>query len=149
MIKKTDKSGWASPIVVVPKSNNTVRICGDYKVTISGDVEDKLCVLTSTQDLYASLGGSMVFSKLDLQCIPCIVMYVYIQLNVYEESQEYLTINTHKGLYSYKKLPYGVKCVCKQDDILVSSNDWQENLKILVEVWDRLQQYYLHLKLSK
>ena len=76
-------------------------------------------------------------------------MYVYIQLNVYEESQEYLTINTHKGLYSYKKLPYGVKCVCKQDDILVSSNDWQENLKILVEVWDRLQQYYLHLKLSK
>ena len=29
VIKKTDKSSWASPIVVVPKSDNAVRICGD------------------------------------------------------------------------------------------------------------------------
>ena len=27
VIKKTDKSCWASPNVVVPKSDNTVRIC--------------------------------------------------------------------------------------------------------------------------
>ena len=111
--------------------------------------------------MYASLVGSKVFSKLDLS-------HAYAQLNVDEESQEYLTINTHKALYSYKKLPYGVKaslkifqakmdqilqgigkCVCKQDDILVGGNDWQENLKVLAEVLDRLQQYNLHLKLSK
>ena len=30
VIKKTDKSSWASPIVVVPKSDTTVRICKDY-----------------------------------------------------------------------------------------------------------------------
>ena len=35
VIKKTDKSCWASPIVVVPKADNTVRICADYKLTIS------------------------------------------------------------------------------------------------------------------
>ena len=40
VIKKTDKSSWASPIVVVPKSDNTVRICGDYKATINQAVED-------------------------------------------------------------------------------------------------------------
>ena len=161
VIKKTDKSSWASPIVLVPKSDNTVTICGDYKATINQSVEDEPYVLPTTQDLYISLVSSKVFSKLDLS-------HAYAQLNVDKESQEYLTISTHKGLYSYLKLPYGVnsspkisqakmdqilqgieKCVCKQDDILVGGNDWQENLKILAEVLDRLYKCNLHLKLSK
>ena len=58
-------------------------------------------VLPTTQDLYTALVGSEVFSKLDLS-------HAYAQLNVDKESQEYLTIATHKGLYSYLKLPYGV-----------------------------------------
>lgn len=147
VIKKVDRSLWASPIVVVPKADNTV--------------EDEQYVLPTTQDLYAALVGSKVFSKLDLS-------HAYAQLNVDKESQEYLTITTHKGLYSYQKLPYGVKsspkifqakmdqilqgiekCVCKQDDILIGGNDWQENLKILADVLDRLHQYNLHLKLAK
>ena len=123
-------------------------------------MEDEPYVLPTTQDLHISLVGSKVFSKLDLS-------HAYAQLNVDKESQEYLTISTHKGLYSYLKLPYGVKsspkifqakmdqilqgiekCVCKQDDILVGGNDWQ-NLKILAEVLDRLHKCNLHLKLSK
>ena len=161
MIKKTDKSSWASPFVVVPKSNNTVRICGDYKATINQSVGDEPYVLPTTQDLYTALVGSKVFSKLDLS-------HAYAQLNAHKESQEYMTISTHKGLYSYLKLPYGVKsspkifqakidqillgiekCVCKQDDVLVCGNDWQENLKILAEVLDNLHKYNLHLELSK
>ena len=161
VIKKTDKSCWASPIVVVPKADKTVRICGDYKSTINQSVEDEEYVLPTAQDLYTALVGSKIFSKLDLS-------HAYAQLSVDKESQEYLTINTHKGLYSYLKLPYGVKsspkifqakmdqilhgvekCVCKQDDILVGGNDWQENLKILAEVLGRLHKYNLHLKLSK
>ena len=34
VIVKVEQSDWASPIVVVPKSDRSVRICGDYKVTI-------------------------------------------------------------------------------------------------------------------
>ena len=161
VIKKTEKSCWASPIVVVPKADNTVRICGDYKSTINQSVEDEQYVLPTTQDLYTALVGSKVFSKLDLS-------HAYAQLNVDKESQEYLTIATHKGLYSYLKLPYGVKsspkifqakmdqillgvekCVCKQDDILIGGNDWQENLRILADVLDRLHRDNLHLKLPK
>ena len=55
VIKKTDKSSWASPIVVVPKSDNTVRICGDYKATINQSVEDKQYVLPTTQDCMLNL----------------------------------------------------------------------------------------------
>ena len=163
VIKKTDKSNWASPIVVMPKSDNTVRICGDYKATINQFVDYEPYVLPTTQDLYTALVGSKVFSTLDLS-------HAYAQLNVDKERQEYLTISTHKGLYSYLKLTYGVKsspkifqakmdqilqgiekCVCKQDDILAGGNDWQENLinKILAEVLDRLHKYNLRLKLPK
>ena len=53
-------------------------------------MEDEPYVLPTTQDLFASLVGSKVFSKLDLS-------HAYAQLNVDEESQEYLTVNTHKG----------------------------------------------------
>ena len=41
------------------------------------------------------------------------------------------------------------KCVCKQDDILIGGNNWQENLKLLAEVLDGLYKYNLHLKLPK
>ena len=117
VIKKTEKSCWASPIVVVPKADNTVRICGDYNSTINQSVEDEQYVLPTTQDLYTALVGSKVFSKLDLS-------HAYAQLNVDKESQEYLTIATHKGLYSYLKLPYGVKSSpkifqAKMDQILL------------------------------
>ena len=99
VIKKTDQSCWASPIVVVPKADNTVRICGDYKSTINLSVEDEQYVLPTTQDLYTTIVDSGVFSKLDLS-------HAYAQLNVDKESQEYLTIATHKRFYS--NLPYGV-----------------------------------------
>ena len=161
VIKKVERSDWASPIVVVPKADKSVRICGDYKVTINQSVEDEPYPLPTTQDLYTALSGSKIFSKLDLT-------HAYAQLSVDKVSQEYLTINTHKGLYSYTKLPYGVKsspkifqakmdlilqgvekCVCKQDDILIGGLDSQENLRILSEVLERLHKYNVHLKLSK
>ena len=41
VIVKTYRSDWASPIVVVPKADKSVRICGDYKVTINSAVEDE------------------------------------------------------------------------------------------------------------
>ena len=40
-------------------------------------------------------------------------------------------------------------CVCKQDDILIGGVSWQENIKILSEVLERLHQYNLHLKMAK
>ena len=89
-------------MVVVPKAGITVRICGNYKSTINQSVEDEQYVLPTTLDLYTALLGSKVFSNLDLS-------HAYAQLNVDKVSQEYLTIATHRGLYSHLKLPYGVK----------------------------------------
>ena len=35
IIKQVTFSDWATPIVPVPKADGTIRICGDYKVTIT------------------------------------------------------------------------------------------------------------------
>lgn len=40
-------------------------------------------------------------------------------------------------------------CVCSQDDILIGGVSWQENIKILSGVLERLHEYIVHLKMAK
>jgi len=40
-------------------------------------------------------------------------------------------------------------CVCRQDDILIGGVSWQENIKILSEVLERLHKYIVHLMMAK
>ena len=61
-----DHTDWAAPIVVVPKADKTVRICGDFKVTINPNVEIEHYPLANVQDLFATLAGGTLFTKLDL-----------------------------------------------------------------------------------
>ena len=161
VIVNTDYSDWATPIVVVPKADGSVRLCGDYKTTVNRAVDDECYPLPTSQDLYAELGGAKVFSKLDLS-------HAYAQLNLDQESQQYLTINTHMGLYSYTKLPYGIKsspkifqatmdkilqgiphCLCNQDDVLIATCTEDENMDVLSQVFKRLDDHNVKLKRSK
>jgi len=66
VIINIEQSDWASPVVVVPKADGSVRLCGDYKVTINQVVDDEQYPLRTAQDLYSTLAGSKVFTKLDL-----------------------------------------------------------------------------------
>ncbi len=50
IISKMDRSDWAAPIVVVPKSDKSSRICGDYKVTINQNLEEETYPLPNTED---------------------------------------------------------------------------------------------------
>ena len=58
-------------------------------------------LLSFTKDLYAKLSGGKIFTSLDLR-------HAYEQLPLAAESQKYVTINTHRGLFTYTRLPYGV-----------------------------------------
>ena len=62
-------SDWVSPAVHVPKPNQSVRVCSDYKA-LSEAIEDDNYKLPNTQDLLANIrqNGTQpkVFSKLDL-----------------------------------------------------------------------------------
>ena len=101
VLKKVEFSEWASPIVIVTKRNGDLRICGDFKVTINRHIDPQQYPIPNPTDLLAKIGGSEIFSKLDLR-------QAYAQLPLSPESQKLCVIATHRGLYAYQRLPYGV-----------------------------------------
>ena len=101
VIEKVNHSDWAAPIVPVPKADHSVRLCGDYKVTINPMLQVDQFPLPKPEDLFATLAGGEKFTKLDLS-------HAYQQVLLEPESRKYVTINTHKGLYQYNRLPFGV-----------------------------------------
>uniref|UniRef100_A0A8C6WZ84 ribonuclease H n=1 Tax=Neogobius melanostomus TaxID=47308 RepID=A0A8C6WZ84_9GOBI len=101
IIEPVQFSRWAAPIVPVMKLDETVRICGDYKLTVNQVSKLEEYPLPRVEDLFATLAGGKLFTKLDMS-------HAYQQLLLDEESKEYVTINTHKGLFKYNRLVFGV-----------------------------------------
>lgn len=95
------KSDWATPLMVVPKGDNTVRICGDYKMTENPCLRTDHYPLPVMEDLFVALHGCKYFTVLDLST-------AYQQLQLHPDSQSLLTINTHMGLFKFTHLPYGI-----------------------------------------
>ena len=89
------------PIVPVLKPDGSVRICGDYKVTINPVLDVPEHPMPTADDLFTQLNGGEKFTKLDLSS-------AYQQVLLDEESRKYVTINTHLGLFRYTCQPFGV-----------------------------------------
>ena len=86
------------------KTDGTARVCGDYKLTVNKVSKLDAYPIPKLDDLYTKLAGGQTFTELDLT-------HAYEQMLFDDDSKEYLTINTHKGLYRYNRLPYGVSSV--------------------------------------
>ena len=139
------------PIVPVVKRNGSVRVCGDFKVSVNPVLLAEQYPLPRIEDIFANLAGGKHFSKLDLR-------QAYHQLEVTEESKKYLTINTHKSLFQYNRLVFGITsspAICQRaidqvlqgvpgnqcilDDMLISGKTDEEHLENLESVLKRLQ----------
>ena len=101
VMEKVRYSEWAAPIVPVVKPDKSIRVCGDYKVTINSALEVDQHPLPNPEELFVSLSGGAKFTKLDLS-------RAYQQILLDDNSREYVTINSHKGLYRPTRLPFGV-----------------------------------------
>ena len=97
-------SSWAAPVVPVIKCDGNVRHCECYKLTINSVAKNKVHPLPRIEELFTSVSGGKAFSKLDLS-------NTYLQLQLDEISEEYVTTNTHHGLYHYTCLLLGVASV--------------------------------------
>ena len=49
ILEPVERSEWATPLVIGPKSNGKLRVCGDFKVTINQCVETN--PLPTTKDI--------------------------------------------------------------------------------------------------
>lgn len=110
------QSNYASPIVIVKKPNKSIRICVDCKRTINKYIVMDHYPLPLIEDILAELYDCKIFCVLDLTG-------AYQQLRVSERSQEFLTINTHIGLFRFTRLVFGIKNApaifqSKMDEIL-------------------------------
>ena len=145
-------------MVAVPKSDGSVRLCGDYSKTVNPVLETDQYPLPRPEDLMTCLTGGCKFTKLDLSA-------AYQQMVLDEKSCPYVTVNTPKGLYRYLQLPFGVssapaifqkamdtifqglpQVICYLDDILVTGSTLQEHLQNLAVVLERLSQHGIRLK---
>ena len=89
-------------------------------------------------------------------------------MHVEEQSREMLTVNTHKGLFRYCRLPFGITSApalfqraidqilsglpgvqCYLDDILCTGADDEEHLRNLDATLQRLEEYGLRVRKEK
>lgn len=101
ILKPIQYAEYASPIVPVLKHNGDIRLCADYSVTLNKQLKVEQYPLPTAHELFAKLHGGEQFTKLDLS-------QAYAQIELEEESQALTCINTHRGLFKYTRLVFGL-----------------------------------------
>ena len=161
IVIKENYSEWVAPIVPVPKQDGSIRVCGDFKVTINLVLNVDQYPLPKLSNLMTCLTGGKIITKLDLTA-------AYQQMLLDNESSKLVDINTHQGLYRYTRLLFGVTSapaifqwamdsilqgmshvICYIDDILITGTTVSEHDSNLEEVLKRLQKHGVCLKHEK
>lgn len=159
---RPSKSPWASPITLVPKKDNTIRFCVDYR-KLNNITKKDAHPLPLIQEIFDNLAGAKVFSTLDLKS-------GYWQILVSEKDIEKTAFVCHRGLYEFTRMPFGLAnapsvfqrtmqdvlgdmvgdfVMVYIDDIVVYSKSHEEHQEHLRQVFDALELHGLKLKTSK
>ena len=161
VISKLVYSDWSSPVVIVKKRNDKIRLCADFSTGLNDCLKDHTYPLPSPEEIFAKLNGGKIFSKIDLS-------EAYLQVKVNEECSKILTINTHKGLFKFNRLPFGLKVapslfqqvmetmlagldfsIAYLDDVLIKSENSKEHIEHITKVFERIENYGFKLSSEK
>lgn len=93
-------SAYASPIVVVRKSNGNITLCVDYRKLNQKTIRDAF-PLSRIDESFDALRGAQYFSTIDLAS-------GYHQVAVEEGDRHKTAFSTPFGLYEYLRMPFGV-----------------------------------------
>ena len=151
---------WVNPVVIIPKADGDIRLCIDMRRANEAILRGRHPIPT-VDELLHSMNGSKVFSKLDLK-------WGYHQLELSQESRQITTFVTHKGLFRYKRLLFGVSSASElyqheistalagiegvdniSDDIIVHGPDQKTHDQRLLKTMERLRQHGLTLNADK
>lgn len=153
-------SSWASPCLLVPKSDNTPRFCSDFRKVNKVTKPDSF-PLPRMEDCVDQVGAARYVSKFDL-------LKGYWQVPLSKRAQEVAAFITPSGLYSYKVMPFGLRnapatfqrlmnrvvaglagCAVYLDDLVVYSDTWFSHMQRVRALFDRLAEAKLTINLGK
>ena len=159
IIERSD-AAYASPIVLVKKSDNTYRMCINFKELNKITVFDPEPMM-SPDDIFPKLSGSKFYSTFDF-------CKGYWAIPMEESSKDCTSFITSRGLMRFRVMPFGMvnagstynRMVRKLlegsqnlesyvDDIIGYSQDWAYHLQILRDLCERVRRAKLSLKPSK
>ena len=148
---RPSKSPWSSPVVLVRKKDDTMRLCVDYR-RLNAITKMDSFPLPRIDDTLDMLSQSKFFTTLDLAS-------GYWQVEMDAASSEKTAFTTYSGHYKFTKMPFGLCnapatfqrlmetvlaglvrscCVVYLDDILMVGKIVKEHLDNLKKVFERL-----------
>ena len=92
---------WVSSVTYPVKPTGEVRPCLDLRDLNKAIIRENHKPQT-VEEIAHQLAGAMVFTKAD-------ALKAFLQVHLTEESSKLLVINTHKGRYRFKRMPFGAK----------------------------------------
>ena len=153
-------------MVLVRKKDGTLRFCVDYRA-LNAVTKPDVFPIPRIDDLLDQLGQCTIFSTLDLAA-------GYWQIKVHPDSQEKITFTTHKSLYEFLVMPFGLRNapttfqrtmqeVLRElnpengpdfvsvyiDDVLIFSRNLEDHIKHIQQVVQRIADCGLKLKPDK
>ena len=153
-------SDWSSPCILVPKPDGTYRLCTDYR-KVNAVTKTDSYPIPRIDDCIDKIGSAMFVSKFDL-------LKGYWQVPLTEKAKEVSAFVTPDGLYQYKVMPFGMKnapatfqrmihallkditdCEAYIDDVIVYSETWDDHLKTIHALFERLAEANLTVNLAK
>ena len=155
-------SPWSAPIVLIPKPDGSVRFCVDYR-RLNAVTENDSYALPRIDDCLDSLGEAQFFTTLDENS-------GYWQIEVFPEDRDKTTFTSHRGLYRFKRMPFGLKtapatfqraidvilakvrfqsALTYLDDIIVYSSSFAQHIRELDHVLSLLKSAGVSLKIPK
>ena len=149
-VVRPSTSPYASPIVMVKKKDGSNRVCVDFrKLNKITEVDPE--PMTTAEDLFRRLSGKKYLSKIDLT-------KGYWQIPVAPEDVHKTAFVTPDGQYEFTRMPFGmvnsgatlVRGLRKilegmpgvgsyVDDIVIYSDNWEDHVKTLKELFGRLR----------
>lgn len=154
------RSPWASPIVPVPKPNNEVRMCVDYR-SLNAVTQPDVYPLPHIEKLLEEVSKSHYITTLDL-------VKGYYQFPVQVDHQCKTAFVTPNGKWEFTRMPFGLKGALAQFqremdnlfqedenlsayiyDVAIYSPTWSQHLEDISTALTKLKEKGLTVKIGK
>jgi hypothetical protein len=156
------ESAWASPAVLVPKPDGSIRVCVDYR-RLNAVTKPDMYPLPRMDDLLNAIGPIGCISTLDLQA-------GYWQIQIRPEDRDKTALVCPFGLYRFLRMPFGLRnapasfqrlidrfktglpdviLLAYLDDLIVFSPNPSKHLEDLRSVLAQMRKFQLRMNRAK